>query len=101
MHPVVESKRDEITALCRQVGVRRLDVFGSVVSDDFDVEHSDVDVLVDFDSEVGGGLRRYFALKDGLEQILGRPVDVISAGSIRNPYVEAQILATRERFYAA
>lgn len=100
MHPVVETKRGEIAALCRRLGVRRLDVFGSAVSDDFDIEHSDVDVLVEFDDEVGGGIRLYFALKDGLEQILDRPVDVVSARAIRNPYFEAQVLATRERLYA-
>lgn len=101
MHPVVESKRDEIAALCRRLGVRRLDVFGSATGGDFDVEHSDVDVLVEFDPGVGGGIRTYFALKDGLELILGRPVDVVSARAIRNPYVEAQVLANRERIYAA
>ncbi|TWF81574.1 hypothetical protein FHX44_117519 [Pseudonocardia hierapolitana] len=43
MHPIVESKRAEIAALCRELGVRRLDVFGSAVSDDFDVERSDAE----------------------------------------------------------
>ncbi len=37
MHPVVETKRAEIQALCRELGVLRLDVFGSAVADDFDV----------------------------------------------------------------
>ena len=101
MHPVVESRRDEIAALCRRLGVRRLDVFGSATSSDFDVEHSDIDVVVDFDPAVGGGIRTYFALKDGLEHILGRPVDVVSERTIRNPYFAAQVQATREHLYAA
>jgi uncharacterized protein len=101
MHPVVESKRTEIAALCRQLGVRRLDVFGSATGADFDLERSDVDVLVEFSAVTGGGIRVYFALKDGLEGILGRPVDVVSTRAIRNPYFSAQVQATREPLYAA
>lgn len=101
VHPLVEARRDEIAALCRRLGVRRLDVFGSAASGDFDVDRSDVDVLVEFDAGARGGIALYFALKDGLEQLLGRPVDVVSARSVRNPYVEAGIRATRERLYAA
>ncbi len=101
MHPVVENKRDEIAALCRRLGVRRLDVFGSATGVDFDVERSDVDVLVEFGPEVGGGIGTYFALKDGLEHILDRPVDVVGARTIRNPYFAAEVKATREHLYAA
>jgi hypothetical protein len=42
----------------------------------------------------------YFALKEGLEQILGRPVDVVTATSIRNPYFRDQVMRTRELLYA-
>ena len=46
-----------------------------------------------------GGIRTYFALKDGLEEILGRPVDVVSDRMIRNPYLAAHVLAvTRGSF---
>lgn len=101
LHPVVESKRAEIVALCRELGVLRLDVFGSAVTDDFDVERSDVDVLVEFGPAARGGLRTYFALKDGLELILGRQVDVVSARAVRNPYFRQQVMASREYLYAA
>lgn len=40
----------------------------------------------------------YFGLKEGLEQILGRPVDVVSATSIDNPYFRDQVMRTRETF---
>ncbi len=60
-----------------------------------------MDVPVEFDPEVEGGVGTYFALKDGLEPILGRPVDVVGARTIRNPYSAAQVQATRERLYAA
>src|SRR5947208_7930853 len=88
VHPIVESKREEIAALCRELGVRRLDVFGSAVSDDFDLERSDVDVLVEVDP-MHLTLTNYLALKEGLERLLQRPVDVVDAGAIRNPYFKA------------
>ncbi len=102
MHPVVEARRAEIEALCRKLGVRRLDAFGSVVGDDFDVERSDIDVLVDIDPTTpGASLAGYFRLKDGLEHILGRSVDVIDVNAMENPYFRADVLATRELLYAA
>lgn len=101
IHPLVENRREEIAALCRAVGVLRLDVFGSAVTDEFDVEHSDVDVLVEFGPAAADGLRTYFALKDGLERVLGRPVDVVVSAAIRNPYFRAHAMDSREHFFAA
>ena len=84
MHAVIESRLPEIEALCRGIGVRRLDRFGSAVGDSFDVDDSDVDVLVEFDTRTGVDyFDRYFTLKEGLEQLLGRPVDVVVSASVR------------------
>lgn len=101
VHPLVAAKRRDIEALCRELGIRRLDVFGSAVTDDFDSEHSDVDVLVDFDTSAPGSPDTYMSLKWGLEAILGRPVDVVVATAIRNPYVRSHVMGTREPFFAA
>lgn len=99
MHEVVESKRRQIQALCRALSVRRLDVFGSAVSDSFDVDASDVDVLVEFNE--GPDFDSYFALKEGLEEILGRPVDIVTASGLTNPYFRQGVMRTRELIYAA
>lgn len=101
IHPLVEARRDEIVALCRSLGVRRLDVFGSAVTDEFDIDRSDVDVLVEFDTQARGSIDVYLGLKDGLERILGRPVDVVVTVAIRNPYLRAHAMETRERLFAA
>lgn len=102
MHELIEEKLPEIENLCRTLSVRRLDLFGSAVGDSFDVATSDVDVLVEFDAAPGFDyFGTYFGLKEGLEAILGRPVDVVSATSIRNPYFKRQVLDTRELIYAA
>lgn len=102
MHELVESKRQEIDALCRLLDVRRLDLFGSAVGSAFDEVSSDVDVLVEFKIHPGFDyFGTYFALKEGLEQILGLPVDLVSSSSIKNPYFRRQVMATKETLYAA
>ena len=102
MHPVVEAKRAEITRLCRQLEVARLDLFGSATGDAFDSLISDVDVIVEFPDQPGFDyFGHYFDLKEGLERIFERPVDVVTAGSVANPYLKAEIEASRELFYAA
>jgi predicted nucleotidyltransferase len=102
VHAVVEGKRAEIAALCRGFGVRRLDVFGSAAGGEFDVGSSDVDVLVEFDAGPGfDWVGSYFGLKEGLERVLGRAVDVVSVTSIRNPYFRDRVMRTRELLYAA
>ena len=99
---MVASRRAEIDALCRSLGVRRLDLFGSAAGGRFDESSSDVDVLVEFDrGRDFDYVEAYFALKDGLEEILRRPVDVVTVTSIRNPYFRDQVMRTREPLYAA
>lgn len=99
MHQVIESKRQQIQALCRDLSVRRLDVFGSAVNDTFDVNTSDVDVLAEF--EAGPDVDQYFALKEGLEEIIGRPVDVVTPSGLNNPYFKHRVMQTRELIYGA
>lgn len=102
MHPLIEQNREKIATLCRQYGVKRLDVFGSIVREDFDLARSDVDVLAEFGS-VGdaSALTQYFDFKEALEALFGRPVDIISSGSIRNPYVRRAVERGRTPVYGA
>jgi uncharacterized protein len=102
MHPSVETALPEIRALCRRLGVRRLDLFGSASGPEQKTAPADVDVLVEFDELPPGRLfAAYFQLKEGLERILGTSVDVISAGGIENPYFRAHAFDQREPLYAA
>lgn len=102
MHVAIESKVPEIERLCGRFGVRRLDLFGSATGDTFDEASSDIDVLVEF----SGGPRfdyfgNYFGLKEGLEELFGRSVDIVTMSSVKNPYFREQVLQTRETLYAA
>jgi predicted nucleotidyltransferase len=66
VHAVIETRRQDVEALCRTLGIRRLDVFGSAVSDSFDIATSDIHVLVEFDAARPGFdyFGTYFALKE-------------------------------------
>ncbi|MBI4025837.1 MAG: nucleotidyltransferase domain-containing protein [Verrucomicrobia bacterium] len=68
--------RSQIAAFCRERGIRKLSLFGSVLRDDFDPQHSDVDVLAEFEPEA---LREsgweFFLYGEQLGQLLGHKVD--------------------------
>jgi uncharacterized protein len=98
----IELHREELRALCRRFHVRRLDVFGSAARGDFDREHSDVDFIVEFDrSAPQHPFDAYFGLKEELEVLLGRKVDLVELSAVRNPYLKASIEQSRENVYAA
>jgi predicted nucleotidyltransferase len=84
--------REGLRALCRRFHVRRRDLSGSTARGDFDPEHSDIDFLVEFDrSAPQHPFDAYFGLEEPLEVLFGRPVDLVEAGAVRNPYLKASI----------
>ena len=101
MHAAIADKREELAELCRQYDVARLEVFGSAArGTDFDPEKSDADFLVEFDPD--SRLRtfhQYFDPVDALRNTLGRQVDVVEFGAVRNPYLRAAINKSRELVY--
>lgn len=101
MIDLIERHRDEVAALCRDAGARRLDLFGSATRADFDPTASDLDFLVEFDdlppAEYAGA---YFTLKERLESLFGRTVDLVTTSSLENPYFRRRVLAERHPVYA-
>ncbi|GAB3582211.1 hypothetical protein GCM10027406_24650 [Leifsonia lichenia] len=93
--------RDAIALLCRAHGVSSLRLFGSAVNGRFDEEHSDVDFFVEFASGTNDLFDAYFGLKEDLEALLERRVDLVMANAVNNPYFAKSALATAEEFYAA
>jgi uncharacterized protein len=74
----ISSRRDELRELCRRFHVRRLDLFGSAAGEDFDPARSDLDFLVEFQPEALA-FDIYFDLKEALEALFGRKVDLCRA----------------------
>lgn len=85
---LVASKRAEIAALCREYGVVRLEVFGSVMTDEFDPDRSDVDFIAYFEPDADLG--PWGAGPDGLEEklgeLVGREADVVLPNALRDPF---------------
>ena|SRR5688572_17949076 len=102
MNDFVDSRRAEVASICRRLGVKRLDVFGSAARGLFNPESSDVDFLVEFEPLAPPQYAdAYLSLKEELESVFGRPVDLLTAGSLRNPYLRKSIEASRQQVYAA
>lgn len=102
MIPELARQRDELVRLCQRFGVTRLDVFGSAARGDFDEASSDVDFLVELDPPAAmSRFDAYFGLKEALEELLGRAVDLVVPSALANPYVAEDVERTREPLYAA
>src|SRR5438876_4416053 len=98
MQAVIDEKRDALAAICRRYGVVRLEVFGSAARGlDFDPKRSDFDFLVEFEQRSDlQPLEQFFGFAEALEQLLGRPVDLVEPSAVRNPYLRADINRSRE-----
>lgn len=102
MLALIENKRDDMAALCREHGVRRMYVFGSALRDDFRPEESDIDLLVEFASHDPFVLvDTYFALLNDLRALLGTRVDLVMSDAIKNRYIAADVERSKQVLYAA
>lgn len=84
VHPLIEIQRQGIARVCRQHGVHKLEAFGSVLRDDFDPARSDIDLLVEFEPEAAADFSNFLDLKQALENLLQRPVDLVELHTIGN-----------------
>jgi len=101
MSSLIDKNRKALIDLCRKFHVKRLDVFGSAATGDFD-HSSDIDFLVEFNSEVTQRrFDNYFDLRRALEQLFGRSVDLVEPGGLRNPYFIRRVNQTRRQIYAS
>ena len=96
--PGITLDRDRISEFCRRHRIRRLALFGSVLREDFGPT-SDVDVLVEFEPGARVGWE-IITIQDELAALLGRPVDLLTPGSIRPAYRD-EILSSAEDVYVA
>jgi predicted nucleotidyltransferase len=85
----------ELLARCKpeltsRYGVSRLALFGSAVRDQARPD-SDIDILVSFDGPATS--QRYFGVQFMLEDVLGRPVDLVTDKALRSelrPFIEQE-----------
>lgn len=91
--------KDRIAEFCKRNRVRRLSLFGSALREDFGPD-SDVDILVEFEPGTRIGLIRLSGLEIELGEIVGRKVDLNTAGFL-SKYYRDQILTEADVQYDA
>ena len=92
--------RDAVRQAVSAYPVVRLRVFGSALTDRFDPDCSDIDLLVDFSDGLDDPFESYFGLKEDLETLFGRPVDLVMTDAIRNPYFLSAVEKQAKEVYA-
>jgi uncharacterized protein len=88
---ILQILRDRKSDLQKRYPISELGLFGSYARGDFD-EHSDKDILVDFNGRVGIG---FISLAHELEDIFIRKIDLVSRKGIRPrylPFVEKNLI---------
>jgi len=104
LHQIVEERlgvsTSRILDFCHKWQIAELSLFGSVLRDDFSAQ-SDVDVLVSFAESSRWTLWDYMEMKEELEKVFGRSVDLVSQRALKNPYRRQTILASKRTLYAA
>ena len=99
---MLSNRIDEIIALCEKHKVKAISVFGSAARNSMTPE-SDIDFLVQFSEEIDvlDYADNYFSFLQGLEQITGRSIDLLSVNSLRNPVLREEIIRSKIDLYAA
>ncbi|MEB2778085.1 nucleotidyltransferase domain-containing protein [Algoriphagus sp. D3-2-R+10] len=88
-----------IKKLCEKYRVRTFSAFGSVTRDDFS-DDSDIDFVVDFDeNDPFKYTDLYFELKENLEDLLKRQIDLIEERGIKNRFFKKELDATKVLIY--
>jgi len=97
---IIELKFDKLIEICNRNEVNRIYAFGSVVSNHFDPEKSDLDFVVEM-NEMPPLTRgeKLIALWEELEDLFGKKVDLISDLPIKNPYLSSSINSTKRLIY--
>lgn len=77
VHAAIPIPYEQIAAFCQRWGVVKLELFGSVLRDDFDPARSDVDAMVTIEPGRRLGLDFFTTMPWELQAIFGRKVDLV------------------------
>lgn len=95
----LELRRAEIVKICAGLGVRRLELFGSGTRS---ASPRDLDFLVDLGEPPPGEYAAvYFELRERLEKLFARPVDLVTPPGLDNPYFRQRVEQEKTLLYAA
>jgi predicted nucleotidyltransferase len=96
----ISKNRNNFVILCKDHKVKYLYAFGSSVTENFDPNRSDIDLLVEIDSEdpIDRG-EKLLSLWDLFENFFNRKIDLLTENSIRNPFLRKRIDSTKVLIY--
>lgn len=98
MKPIIEHL-EQIKEACALNSVKQLFAFGSVTRNDL-TEESDIDLMVSIDDpDPISYSEHYYDLKDKLEMLLRRKIDLLEEKAIRNPFLRKEIERTKVLVY--
>lgn len=101
MIPIIERQQERLEALCRELDVKRLDLFGSATRNDF-AANSDLDFAVSLEERAPAAYAEaWLTLQTELEKMFGRRIDLVTLDAIRNPYFRDRLMQTRKTLYVA
>ncbi len=93
--------RNELTRLCQEHEVKSLYLFGSQAQGNAK-DDSDIDLLVAFeDIPIDRYTDHYFELHEKLEELFGKPIDLVTVNMLGNPFFIESIESTKQLLYAA
>lgn len=97
---LIRQNLHKLIELCKKHKVKKLYVFGSILTPKFN-EDSDVDLLVDFNSEIDHNTYadNFFDLYYSLKVLLGREVDLVDESAIKNQYFKEELEETKFLIY--
>jgi len=96
---LIDLNRDKIIELCNKHMVKELYFFGSILTERFN-DTSDIDLLIQFSQiELLDYFDNYMELKEELEQLFHRPVDLVENQAIRNPIFRKVIEREKQLIY--
>lgn len=90
----------QLASFSERWGISEFSIFGSVLTEEF-CDESDFDILVTFDPSTNWDLYHLIDMRDELQHMFGRPVDLVEKKTIRNPFRRNHILTHHQVIYAA
>lgn len=97
---LIKERPSYFTELCKKYSVDKMYAFGSSITDHFDPQSSDIDIVVNVDiSDPADRGEALLSLWNQLEIFFGRKVDLLTEDSIRNPFLKSNIDRTKQLIY--
>lgn len=95
----VEEYKNKVIQVCKKYDVKKLTLFGSALSNDFNSD-SDIDFLIEFNN-AKNGIKKYMNIKYELENIFSKPVDLVMPKAINNQRLKNYIYSNTRKLYEA